>query len=147
MAAKTHTGGCSLPPTNVQISSACNSLIRILVIIRWLNRRHEVAAFSSQRSTVFQGVPGNLLDSGDGRLVHTLDAESGNPIKHSPAMLEVVIDRAAVPAESPATTLASESSAFSPAGLVESKTNNYGQRGLGSCYALLVWAAEKFHGF
>ena len=93
------------------------------------------------------GVPGNLLDSGDGRLVHTLDAESGDLIEHGSAMLETMIDRAAVSAESPATTLASESSAFSPAGLVESKTNNYGQRGIGSCQALLIWTAETFHGF
>ena len=62
-------------------------------------------------------------------------------------MLEAVIDRAAVPAESPATTLASESAALSPASLVESKTNNDGQRGTGSCQAILIWTAETLHGF
>ena len=81
---------------------------------------------------VIHRIPGDLLDSGDGRLVHTLDAESGDLIEHSPAMLEPVINGAAVSAEDPAATLASESSAFSPAGLVESKTNDYGQRGSGS---------------
>ena len=77
-------------------------------------------------------IPGNLLDSGDGRLVDTLDAESGNLIEHGSAMLEAVINRAAVSAESPVTTLASESSAFSPPSLVESKTNNPSPRGFGS---------------
>jgi len=96
---------------------------------------------------VIHCIPGNMLDSGDGRFVDSLDAESGNLIEHGSAMLEAVIDRAAVSAEGPATTLASESSAFSPAGLVESKTNNYGQRGAGSYQALRIWTAETFHGF
>ena len=77
------------------------------------------------------GVPSDLLDSSDRRFVDTLDAESGNLIEHGSAMLESVIDRAAVSAESPATTRATESSAFSPVGLVESIANNYGGRGLG----------------
>jgi hypothetical protein len=70
-------------------------------------------------------IPGNLLDPGDGRLVHTLDTQSGNLIEPSPAMLEAVINSVAVPAKSPATPPATESSAFSPVGLVESKTNKH----------------------
>jgi len=93
------------------------------------------------------GVPGDLLDSGGRRLVHTLDAESGNLIERSSTMRESMIDSAAVLAESLASTLASESAVLSPAGLVESKTNNYGQRGIGSCQAFLIWAAETLHGF
>ena len=92
-------------------------------------------------------VPRDLLDSGDGGLVHTLDTQSGNLIEHGSAMLKAVIDRAAVPAEGNTTTLASESSALSPASFVESKTNNHGQRGIGLCQALLIWTAETFHGF
>jgi hypothetical protein len=102
---------------------------------------------SSFLQPAIHGIPRDLLESSDGRLIDSLDAESSDLIEHSPAMLEAVISGAAVSAESPATTLASESSAFSPAGLVESKTNNYGQRGIGSCPALLFWTEETFHGF
>jgi hypothetical protein len=96
---------------------------------------------------VIHRIPGDLLDAGDCRTAHTLDAESVNLIERSSAMLESIIDSAAVSAESPATTLASKTSAFSPAGLVESKTNNYGQRGIGSYQALFIWRADKLHGF
>ena len=68
---------------------------------------------SSFLQPAIHGVPCDPLNSGDGSFVDTLDAESGNLIEHGSAMLESGIDSAAVPAESAATTLASESSAFS----------------------------------
>jgi hypothetical protein len=77
-------------------------------------------------------VPSNLLDSGNRGFVYTLDAESGDFIEGSSAMLEAVIDRAPVPAESPAAHLASEPTAFAPAGWVKTKTNDHSQRGFGS---------------
>jgi hypothetical protein len=87
---------------------------------------------SSFLQPAIHGVPGDLLNSGDRRFADTFDAESGDLIEHGSAMLEAVINRVAVPAESFATTLASESSAFTPPGLVESKTNNPSPRGFGS---------------
>jgi hypothetical protein len=92
------------------------------------------------------GVPGNLLDSGDGRLVHTLDAESGDFIEHSSAMLEAVIDSATVPAEGPAATLASEATTFAPPSWVESKTNDHSQRWFWLQQTGYVWTAEFLHG-
>jgi hypothetical protein len=74
-------------------------------------------------------VPSNLLDSGNRRFVHSLDAQSGNFIEGSSPMLEAVIDRATVPAESPAAHLASEPTAFAPAGWVKTKTNDHSPRG------------------
>lgn len=70
-------------------------------------------------------VPGNLLDSGNRGFIHALDAESGNLIERSSAMLKSVIDCSPVPAEGPAAHLASEPTAAAPAGWVESKTNNH----------------------
>ena len=104
----------------------------------------------TRSSSLFQPaihcVPRDLLDSGDRRFVDTLDAESGNLIERCSAMLESMIDGAAVPAECSATALASESSAFSPAGLVESKTNYDTQRWFGSPQTIYVWTAEFLHG-
>ena len=75
------------------------------------------------------GVPGNLLDSGNRRFVYTLDAESGDFIERCSAMLQSVIDCSPVPAEGPAAHLASEPTAFAPAGWVKTKTNDHSQRG------------------
>ncbi len=74
-------------------------------------------------------VPGNLLDSGNRGFIHALGAESGDFIEGSSAMLEAVIDSAPVPAERPAAHLASEPTAFAPAGWVETKTNDHSPRG------------------
>ncbi len=52
-------------------------------------------------------VPSNVLDSGNRGFVHSVDAQSGNLIERSSAMLEAVIDCAPVPAERPAAHLAS----------------------------------------
>ena len=57
-------------------------------------------------------VPSDLFDSGNRRLVHPFDAESGDLIERSSAMLEAIIDCAAVLAEGPAATLASEATTF-----------------------------------
>ncbi len=77
-------------------------------------------------------VPSNLLDSGNRRFVHSLDAQSGDFIEGSSPMLEAVIDRAPVPAESPAAHLASEPTALAPAGWVKTKTNDHSPRGFRS---------------
>ena len=61
-------------------------------------------------------------------------------------MLESMIDSAAVSAESPATTHASESPTLSPAGLVESETNNHSHRGFRLWQAIRVRTTETFHG-
>ena len=101
---------------------------------------------SSFLQPVIDGVPSDLLDSGDGRLVHTLDTKSGDFIERSAAMLEAVIDTAAVPAESPAATLASKPTALAPPSLVESKTNDHSQRWFCSQQTHDVWTAQFLHG-
>ena len=95
--------------------------------------------------TAIHGIPGNLLDASDGRLVHTLDAHSGDFIESGSAMLEPVIDSATVPAKGPAATLASEATTFTPSGLVKSISNDLGSPGIG-LRTLRVWTAETLHG-
>ena len=91
-------------------------------------------------------VPGNLLDSGNRGFIHALGAESGDFIEGSSAMLEAVIDSAPVPAERPAAHLASEPTAFAPAGWVETKTNDHSPRGFCSQRTLGISTAETLHG-
>ncbi len=91
-------------------------------------------------------VPGNLLDSGNGGFIHALNAESGDFIKRSSTMLESVINSASVPAEGPAAHLASEPTAFTPAGWVETKTNDHSPRGVCSQRTLGIGTAETLHG-
>jgi len=57
-----------------------------------------------------------------------------------------VIDSAPVPAERPAAHLASEPTAFAPAGWVETKTNDHSPRGVCSQRTLGIWTAETLHG-
>jgi hypothetical protein len=75
-------------------------------------------------------VPSNLLDSGNRGFIHALDTQRSDFVERSAAMLQAVINRATVPAEGPAAHLASETTAFAPAGWVKAKTNNHSQRGL-----------------
>jgi len=91
-------------------------------------------------------VPSNLLDSGNRGFIHALNAESGDFIKRSSTMLESVINSASVPAERPAAHLASEPTAFTPAGWVKTKTNDHSQRGVCSQRTLGIGTAETLHG-
>jgi len=75
-------------------------------------------------AAAIHSIPSDVPNSGDGRLAHTLDAESGDLIEHCSAMLELVINGAAVPAEGPAAAQASKLTTFAPPRLVESKPND-----------------------
>jgi hypothetical protein len=92
------------------------------------------------------GISGNLLDSGNRRFAHSLDTQSGDLIERSSAMLKAIIDCTPVPAEGSAAHFASEPTAFTPAGWIETKTNDPSQRGFCSQEKLCVWTAETLHG-
>jgi hypothetical protein len=87
---------------------------------------------TTRSSGLFQpaihGVPGNLLDSGDGRFIHTLNTHNGELIEHCSANLEPVIDGAAGAAKGLAAGIASEATTSAPASLLETETNDDSQR-------------------
>jgi len=93
------------------------------------------------------GVPGNLLNSGNRGFVHTLDAESSDFIEGSSAMLEAVIDCAPILAESPATAFTAEPLTFSPASRVETGTNDHFRSGFGLRGTFRIRTTETFHGY
>ncbi len=91
-------------------------------------------------------VPSNLFRSSNRGFVYTLDAHRSNFVKSCAPMLEPMIKGTEVLVKSPATTFASESSPFSPSGLVKSETNNHSGRGFGMGSAIFARTTEKFHG-
>ena len=102
--------------------------------------------YSSLLQAAVHRVPSNLFRSGNGRFASSLDTQSSNLVKSCAPMLEPIIKGTEVLAKSPATTFASEFSAFSPSGLVKSETNNHGGTGLGSREAVGVGTTEQCHG-
>ena len=92
-------------------------------------------------------IPADALDAGDGRFVQPLDAETGNLIKGSAAMLKPMVRSAGIGAERLLAGLASISTALPKAGLVETKTDNGSGSGCSRWSAVLVRAAGNLHGF
>ena len=88
-----------------------------------LNRRQHPAAFSSQRSTVFQAKP---LDARNGGFAHALDAERGNLVEHRAPVLEPVVGRAFRQAERLSAIPAQVATALARLRLVEPVADNGG---------------------
>ena len=74
-------------------------------------------------------IPTDALDAGDSRLVQAFDAETRNLIKGGAAMLEPIVRSSGIGAERLLACLASISTALSPTGLIETKTDDISGNG------------------
>src|SRR5215471_21607779 len=69
-------------------------------------------------------IPADVLDAGNTRLVQAFDAESGDLIKSGAAMLKSIVRSPDVGAERVLACSAPISTALSPTGLIETKTDD-----------------------
>ena len=92
-------------------------------------------------------VPGDSLYASNRGPVQSLDAESGNLIESCTTVLESMVGRAGIGAESFAASAATISTTPPPLGFVESVANNVSGPGYSRVRASLVWTAETLHCF
>ena len=92
-------------------------------------------------------VPGNSLDSSDGRLIQAFDAERRNFIKGGSPVLESMIRCTSCRAERLPTSLALVATTLPPPGLVEAVGDDVSGSGFSQRRALAAWTAETLHGF
>ena len=92
-------------------------------------------------------IPGDSLDSSNGRLVQTLDSERSDFIKCGEAVLESIISCPGCRAERLPTSLALVATTLPPPGLVEAVGDNLSGSGFFQRCALAVWTAGTLHGF
>ena len=90
-------------------------------------------------------IPGNSLDSSDGRFVHTFDAQSRDFIESGPPVLKSMVGCTSVRAEGLPARPALESTTLPTPGLVETVTDNASCSGFSRPRASPVWTAETLH--
>ena len=87
-------------------------------------------------------IPADSLYSSDCRFVQALDAESGNLIESCASVLDSMVGRAGIGAESFAASAATISPTTPPLGFVESVADNVSETGFSRQWAFPVWAAK-----
>ena len=91
-------------------------------------------------------IPGDSLDSSDGRLVQAFDTESGDFIKGGAPVLESIIGCPGCRAECLPTSPALVATTLPPPGRVEAVANDGSGSGFSRARAVPVWTAETLHG-
>ena len=92
-------------------------------------------------------IPGDSLDSSDGRLIEAFDTEGGHFIKECAPMLESIIGCPGGRAKSPSTSPALVATTLSPSSPVETVTDNVSCSGFSRPRASPVWTAQTLHQF
>jgi hypothetical protein len=92
-------------------------------------------------------VPGNTLDSSDGRLIQTFDTESSNLIKHRTPVLKSIIRCPGGRAERLSTSPTLVATTLSRPSRVEAVANDGSDVAFLRRRAVLVGTAETLHGF
>ena len=92
-------------------------------------------------------IPGNSLDSSDGRLIQALDTEGGDFIKPGATVLESIIRCPVCRAERLSTRPALVATSLPPPGRVKAVANDGSDLALSRGRAVLVGTAETLHGW
>ena len=87
------------------------------------------AAVAGSFQPAINRIPADALDAGNSRLVQAFEAKSGDLIKSGAAMLKSIVRSPGIGTERFLAGLASISSALSPTGLIETKTDDISGNG------------------
>src|SRR5262249_11452369 len=91
-------------------------------------------------------IPADALDAGNSRLVQAFDAKSGDLIKSGAAMLKSIVRSPGIGTERFLAGLASISTALSPTGLIETKTDDHFRKRLSPMIGSLCSDSGNLHG-